>query len=376
MPPVLSSPVAGALPAALAALALAACAPAPAQAPAHDAPSHHVAGGFINPGFAAPHHRIGDLLRWRWQAWRAGVAGPEAYDFPLADNDPARLRANRTKPTVTWVGHATLLVQIAGRNVLTDPHFTERASPVSWAGPRRVVPPGLALDDLPPIDLVVISHDHFDSLDEGSIRRLSARPGGDETVFVVPLGLGPYLREWGAVRVRELDWWEATDAHGLTVTAVPARHWSKRRLWGRNRTLWAGFAVEGPGLKFLFCGDSGYYEGFAEIGRRLGPFDLAAIPIGAYAPRWFMGPYHMDPEEAVRVFRDVGARRAVAMHWGTFVLTDEPLDEPPRRLAEAREGAGLSRDSFRVLAHGETWVLSGAGDAVADAGLVTTPRAR
>jgi N-acyl-phosphatidylethanolamine-hydrolysing phospholipase D len=348
-------------PAALAAACLgavlAACAPAPAQGPV-PAPPHHVAGGFANPGFEEP-RRLGDLLRWRLEAWRRDVPGPEAYDFPLAPNDPAFLRDNRTVPTVTWIGHATLLVQVAGRNVLTDPHFTSRASPVAWAGPKRVVPPGLSLDDLPPIHLVVISHDHFDSLDEGSIRLLAGREGGAETVFAVPLGLGRYVREWGAARVVELDWWQAAEIDGLTVTAVPVRHWSKRHLIGRNRTLWAGFAVTAPGFRFLFCGDSGYFDGFAEIGRRLGPFDLAAIPIGAYAPRWFMGPYHMNPEEAVRVHADVRAARSVAMHWGTFVLTDEPLDEPPRRLAAAREKAGLKEDAFRALAHGETWVLAG-----------------
>lgn len=326
-------------------------------------PAHHVPGGFTNPGLSAP-RTLGDLLRWRREALGKTVPPPEAYDFPLCPNDPAFLRGNGTtptvtaKPTVTWIGHATLLVQMGGRNVLTDPHFTARCSPVPWAGPRRAAPPGLAVADLPPIHLVVISHDHFDSLDRGSIRLLAEREGGAETVFAVPLGLGPYVRAWGARRVVELDWWQAADAHGLVVTAVPAQHWSKRHLVGRDRTLWAGFAVAAPGFAFLFCGDSGYPGDFREIGRRLGPFDLAAIPIGAYAPRWFMGPYHMNPEEAVRVHADVRAARSVAMHWGTFVLTDEPLDEPPRRLAEARERAGLKADAFRALAHGETWVLA------------------
>lgn len=346
----------------------------------HDArsdapPAHHVPGGFTNPGLSAP-RTLGDLLRWRREALTRRIPPPEAYDFPLAPNDPAFLRGNGVVPTVTWIGHATLLVQMGGRNILTDPHFTARCSPVSWAGPRRAAPPGLAVDDLPPIHLVVISHDHFDSLDEGSIRLLAGREGGAETVFAVPLGLGSYVQEWGAARVVELDWWQAAEAHGLTVTAVPAQHWSKRHLIGRDRTLWAGFAVAAPGFAFLFCGDSGYPGDFREIGRRLGPFDLAAIPIGAYAPRWFMGPYHMNPEEAVRVHADVRAARSVAMHWGTFVLTDEPLDEPPRRLAAAREKAGLGEDAFRALAHGETWVLSGASsDAAGMFEGLTSPRA-
>jgi len=330
------------------------------RAPRSDVlPAHHVPGGFANPGPGAP-RSLGDLLRWRRDAWGKQIPGPEHYDFPLCPNDPGFLRGNGHQPTVTWIGHATLLVQMGGRNVLTDPHFTARCSPVSWAGPRRTVPPGLGVADLPPIHLVVISHDHFDSLDAGSIRLLAARAGGEATVFAVPLGVGRYLRAWGARRVVELDWWQAADAHGLGVTALPAQHWSKRHLIGRNRTLWAGFAVAAPGFAFCFCGDSGYPGDFSEIGRRLGPFDLAAIPIGAYEPRWFMGPFHMNPEEAVRVHADLRAARSVAMHWGTFVLTDEPLDEPPRRLAAARERAGLKEDAFRVLAHGETWVLAGA----------------
>ncbi len=337
-------------------------------------PAHHVPGGFTNPGLSAP-RTFRDLLRWRREALTKRIPPPETYDFPLAPNDPAFLRGNGDTPTVTWIGHATLLVQMGGRNVLTDPHFTTRCSPVSWAGPRRAVPPGLAMDDLPPVHLVVISHDHFDSLDEGTVRLLARREGGDETLWCVPLGLGPYLRSWGVRRVVELDWWQGAQAHGLAVTAVPAQHWSKRHLIGRDRTLWAGFAVAAPGFRFLFCGDSGYPGDFREIGRRLGPFDLAAIPIGAYAPRWFMGPYHMDPEEAVRVHADVRAARSVAMHWGTFVLTDEPLDEPPRRLAAARERAGLKENAFRVLAHGETWVLSGAWDAAGMFEGATTPRA-
>lgn len=339
----------------LASALLAACAPAPAVEPGPGRP-HHTPSGFTNPGLDAP-RGFGDFLRWRVEAWGKGIPGPEAYHFPLADNDPAFLAANGTETTLTWIGHATLLVQVAGRNVLTDPHFTERASPVSWSGPRRVVPPGLALEDLPPVDVVVISHDHYDALDEGSIRMLAAREGGDRTVFVVPLGLERWLREWGAERVVALDWWESTEARGLSVTCVPARHWSKRTLLGRNRTLWAGWVVAAEGFRFVFLGDSGYADVFREIGARLGPFDLAAIPIGAYAPRWFMAPFHMNPEEAVRAHRDLRARRSVGIHWGTFVLTDEPLDEPPRRLAAAREAAGLDPEAFRVLAHGQTMRL-------------------
>ncbi|NDY42447.1 MBL fold metallo-hydrolase [Dissulfurirhabdus thermomarina] len=311
-------------------------------------------GRFRNPGEDAGKGVL-DFLRWRWGRLWKSIPGPEAYRFPRVHADPSRLRAPGDAPSVTWIGHATVLLQVAGRNLLTDPHFSGRASPVGWAGPRRVVPPGVPLADLPPIHGVLISHDHYDSLDRPTIQALLRRPGGGATVFFVPLGLGPWLRDLGARRVVELDWWEAATLDGLRVTAVPAKHWSKRALLGRNRTLWAGWVVEAPGLRFYFAGDTGYDPAlFREIGRRLGPFDLAAIPIGAYEPRWFMAPYHVTPEEALRIHLDVGARRSVAIHWGTFILTDEPLDEPPRRLARARAAAGLPPGAFVVLRHGET----------------------
>ena len=315
---------------------------------------HHAGDGFRNlhhdyeaPGF-------GTFLRWKWnQLWNP-VTGPEHYDFPLAPNTPAALQTNTTRPTLTWIGHATVLLQLAGRNILTDPHFTPRASPVSWAGPKRAVPPGLALDELPHIDVVVISHDHYDSLDAQSVRRLATREGGEGTLFLVPLGLKRWFAKQGIDNVVELDWWEHHVIHDLRITAVPVQHWSKRSLFGRNRTLWAGWTVSAPGFRFLFAGDSGYSPDFAEIGRRLGPFDLAAIPIGAYEPRWMMRPHHVNPEEAVQLHLDVRSRRSVAIHWGTFVLTDEPLDEPPKRLRDALHTRGVSEDEFLILRHGET----------------------
>lgn len=314
---------------------------------------HQTATGFRNvhsnegPGF-------GDLIEWRRQRKDKTIPGPETYHFPLAQNDPAYLRANRTESTLTWIGHTTFLLQIGGRNILTEPQFSERASPLSFAGPRRVVEPGLALDALPPIDVVLISHDHYDSLDLGSVRALAKRTGGAQTLFVVPLGLKAWFANLGIPNVVELDWWQSHAANGLTVTAVPAQHWSKRTLFSRNRTLWCGFVVQIRDFRFYFAGDSGYSPDFKAIGERYGPIDLAAIPIGAYEPRWFMRQHHMTPEEAVQVHLDVRARRSVGMHWGTFVLTDEPLDEPPVRLAQARHAAGLPDNAFFVLRHGET----------------------
>jgi L-ascorbate metabolism protein UlaG (beta-lactamase superfamily) len=318
---------------------------------------HHTADGFINP---QEQETIGflDFLKWRWQ--RGDIPGPEAYQFPLVRPDLDFLRKNRSVNTATWIGHATFLLQLDGLNILTDPHFSERASPVQWAGPRRVVPPAIALDDLPPIDFVVISHDHYDSLDVDTVRGLRRRAGGELTTFVVPLKLKQWFLDAGIDKVVELDWWEAHAVNDVVITAVPAQHWSKRTPFSRNATLWAGWVVKTATFNFYFAGDSGYHPPlFREIGQRLGPFDLAAIPIGAYEPRWFMSSKHLNPEEAVRVHQDVKARQSVAMHWGTFILTDEPLTEPPQRLRAALHESNLPQESFKVLQHGEMLRLSG-----------------
>jgi L-ascorbate metabolism protein UlaG (beta-lactamase superfamily) len=318
--------------------------------------AHHSDNGFRNlypvkgPGFL-------DFLKWRWDRLWMDIPSGDSYHFPLAKNDPDELARNGTRPSITWIGHATVLVQINGKNILTDPHFSLRASPVQWAGPKRVVEPGIPLKELPVIHAVLISHDHYDSLDYHSIQALAQRNGGENTQFFVGLGMGGWLRDWGARKVVEMDWHETREIDGLEVIATPCRHWSKRALSGRNQTLWAGWIVKSEDFSFFFAGDSGYSPIFREIGVRYGPFDLAAIPIGAYEPRWFMKWNHMTPEEAVEVHEDVRAARSVAIHWGTFMLTDEPLDEPPRRLSIALERAKIPSDQFVVLRHGETVYL-------------------
>lgn len=334
-------------------LAVTACAAQPLQA----GKPHHTENGFINPQERETTGLL-DFLKWRWQRLGKTIPERDAYDFPRAEPDIAFLRHNRSATTATWIGHATLLVQMDGFNILTDPQFSQRASPVQWAGPQRVVAPGISLADLPAIDYVVISHDHYDSLDAASIRGLFQRPGGELTTFVVPLKLGAWLRDLGITRVVELDWWESYRQPGISLTAVPAQHWSKRTPFATNTTLWAGWAIRSPTFNFFFCGDSGYYQPmFREIGERLGPFDLAAIPIGAYEPRWFMKSKHLNPEEAVNVHQDIRARQSIAIHWGTYILTDEPLDEPPRRLRQALREQQLPDDVFLVPRHGETVVF-------------------
>jgi L-ascorbate metabolism protein UlaG (beta-lactamase superfamily) len=267
-------------------------------------------------------------------------------------NDGRALRANRQGPTLTWIGHATLLVQLDGVNVLTDPHFSDRASPVQFAGPRRLNPPGVAFEDLPPIHAVVISHDHYDHLDRPSVQRLAAT---HQPRFLVPLGFKAWFASVGVTRdVDELDWWDSRRVGGLTFTATPLQHWSARTLFDTNRRLWAGWAIAGRHRRLFFAGDTGYYDGFRRIGERLGPFDLALVSIAAYEPSSIMAHTHTTPEDSLRILGDVRARTFVAMHWGTFDLAEEPIDEPPRRLLAAARAQGLPDSRVWVLAHGET----------------------
>jgi L-ascorbate metabolism protein UlaG (beta-lactamase superfamily) len=319
-------------------------------APVAGKPAHHRANGFANtsPDYAP-------AGRWTRLSFFVGrvvssTFAPRTANFPLVPNDGQALRGTPAGPTVTWVGHATLLVQLDGVNLLTDPHWSPRASPVTFGGPRRVTPPGLRFEDLPPIHLVLISHDHYDHLDEATVRRLHAehRPR-----FVVPLGLKAWFADLGITDVEELDWWESRTERGLVLTCLPAQHFSGRTLWDRNRRLWAGWAVTGS-KRLFFAGDTAYYDVFREIGARLGPFDLAAIPIGAYLPQTIMKASHTTPEEALQVLEDVRGRALVPIHWGTFDLADEPLEDPPRRLAADATRRGLGPDRVWILQHGET----------------------
>jgi N-acyl-phosphatidylethanolamine-hydrolysing phospholipase D len=287
---------------------------------------------------------------------------PDPGEFHRVAPSFARPRAAADRLTVTWVGHSTLLIQIDGLNVLTDPMWGQRASPVSFAGPRRWVPPGIGFDELPPIDVVMLSHNHYDHLDEPTVRRLVAR--APDAHWVTPLEVGAFVRARGAARVDELDWWEETTIGTLRFACAPAQHFSARGAGDRDATLWASWSIIGTNRRVHFGGDTGYHAGFAEIARRHGPFDIAALPVGAYEPRWFMAPVHMNPDDAVKAFSDLragttAARRMVMVpiHWGTFKLTDEAMDEPPRATRRAWDAAGLRADDLWLLAHGETRAL-------------------
>jgi N-acyl-phosphatidylethanolamine-hydrolysing phospholipase D len=241
---------------------------------------------------------------------------------------------------------------MGGLSFLTDPIWSATASPISWLGPRRWVAPGLDLDALPPLDFVLVSHSHYDHLDLPTLVRLAQRDR--DTRFLVPLGNAALLRAAGVERVEEFDWGQGTRVAGVEIRCVPSQHWSQRGLFDARRTLWCAWVVLAVDRRFFFTGDSGWHTGFADVGRAFGPFDLAAVPIGAYQPAAMMRPHHLDPEEAVQAGLALRARRLVAMHFGTFDLSDEPLDEPPPRFRAAASKAGYAADATWVLRIGET----------------------
>lgn len=324
-------------------------------------PAHHRDGGFQNNHGDFEPKSLADVLRWRWNAARQGLPRRPEAPIPTVAADLAFIRSN-TAPAVTWIGHATVLARLGGLNLLTDPIFSERASPFPFVGPRREQPPGVALSELPPIDVVLVSHNHYDHLDLPSCRALAAQAGGSP-LFVVPLGLKAWFQGRGIARVVELDWWQGESLAGVEIVLVPAQHWSARGLNDRMKTLWGGFAVFAPDCQLFFAGDTGYSRDFADIRARFaerqqthqgGGFDIALIPIGAYEPRWFMQSQHVNVEEALKIHADLGVKRSLGVHWGTFELTDESLDEPPRQLERQRAALGLGADDFFTLAIGES----------------------
>jgi L-ascorbate metabolism protein UlaG (beta-lactamase superfamily) len=315
------------------------------------APAHHREHGFanVNPAYepASAWARFTFFITRIW----AATFNPRTATFPSVVSDLPAILDNRGAATVTWVGHSTLLLQLDGVNILTDPTWSERASPLSFAGPRRVSRPGLAFENLPPIHVVVISHDHYDHLDVATVKRLAAE---HRPKFLVPLGLKAWFANIGITDVDELDWWDHRAERELTFTCVPAQHFSGRTLWDRNRRLWSGWVVAGRAKRLYFAGDTAYFPGFKEIGARLGPFDLAAIPIGAYVPAVIMRASHTNPEEALRAFADVRGLHFVPIHWGTFDLAEEPLEEPPQRLVAEARRLNLDLDTIWLLRHGQT----------------------
>ena len=288
-----------------------------------------------------------DILRWKVLDALAGKNRKDPGGFVTPRREPDRALIDGGAPQLTWIGHASFLLTMGGKRILVDPVFSKRLGPVS-----RLTAPGIALDALPPIDVVLVTHNHRDHLDPWSLERLARGPGAPR--FVVPLGNGDLIKSLGALEVTELDWWQSTDLGSLEVTLVPARHWSMRYPWDRNDMLWGGFVIRSNEGVAYHSGDTAFFDGFAEIGKRLGKIDWAMLPIGAYEPRWFMEPQHMGPEEAVEAARRLDARHLVAMHWGTFKLTDEPIGEPPARARAAFEQAADADRALWILDVGET----------------------
>jgi N-acyl-phosphatidylethanolamine-hydrolysing phospholipase D len=304
----------------------------------HGAPGH-----FFNPWGHFP-NRVTDVLRWKLGS-RSEYDKSPPLQVSVVANDGAYLKDRSQPASVTWVGHSTFAIHDGGDVLLTDPHWGPRA-----LIPRRLTPPGIPLEAVPPDAFAVLSHNHYDHLDSWTVQRLPR-----SLHWFVPLALGDWFRRRGHPRVVELDWWQSARHGRWTLTCLPAQHWSNRIGMKRNATLWCSWLLDSGDRRYYFAGDSGYFHGFAEIGRRFGPVDVAFLPIGAYEPRWFMRYQHVNPEEAWQAFLDLGARTMIPMHWGCFDLTDEPADLAPKVLAQVLERHRAEGDRVRMLAVGERW---------------------
>jgi len=343
------------------ALAVSAGEAAPQSVPAAALPAAAVVTGFT------PAERVGNAFRnldpaYRrvslWTRFRSLVLGGTSLmgehrvaPLQLAPVDPAALRTDSQRSTVTWIGHSTVLVQLDGVSFLTDPTWADRAGPFSGlVGVERYTPPGIPFDALPRIDFVLISHDHYDHLDEPTVRRLAQT---FNPRFVVPLGIKTWLRDRGITNAVELNWGESVVIAGLRIVCTPAQHSSGRTLADQGRRLWASWAVLGS-KRFYFAGDTGYYRHFKDIGDALGPFDLAALPIGSYTPRALARAVHISPEEALQAWLDLRAAKFLGIHWGTFALAREPYDEPPRRIAAEVSRLNLDAEAVWIRKPGAT----------------------
>lgn len=316
---------------------------------------HHLPNGTFrnNADLSLMHTKASNVLKWKLHSPRV-----KRITFPNKRQNFSVL-ADQNAEGLSWIGHATFLLRLNGLTILTDPHFSKRASPSQSVGPKRTTPPALKIKELPHIDVVVVSHDHYDHLDRDSVISLVKAQADHPPLFIVPLKLGAWLSRLGVENWRELDWWENTTFSGLTFHAVPVQHFSGRGLV-QNNTLWAGWvlewpsdkASEGSSKKLFFAGDTGYSEDFEAIKQCFGPMDISLIPIGAYEPRWFMKEVHVNPEEAVKIHIDLDSKLSIGMHWGSFVLTDEPMDVPPKHLQQAKDKLGVPDGAFIVVEHG------------------------
>ena len=322
------------------------------------APYHHIEGGFRNPPGNLP--RRGGVLDWAAFFVRRIAAGMFS-DVPTVPAGHA-LRPEAVRPGIdhaiddggdalTWLGHSTFLVRLSGKTILTDPFLSDHAGPIPPLGPRRFVAPALRAGELPPIDVIVVSHNHYDHLDAPTVEAL---PGKERIDVVVPLGLGPFFRQRGYVLVHELDWHQGVNFGGVEITALPVIHASARGLFDRNKTLWAGYALATPARRLFFSGDTAYGPVFRDVGDRYGPFDYGLVAIGGYDPRLLMDATHVTAEEAVRLADDMGIDTVIGMHWGTIRLTEEPIMQPVGRFRAAGRAVGWPDRRLWVMRIGET----------------------
>ena len=310
-------------------------------------PQHHGEGGFVNLYGPPNDKNVFDFIKMRWFSSEPFSDHTEDLDQIRVAEQLLDLSAVSAPLSVTWLGHSTFLLESNGVRVLTDPILSQRASPMGFAGPQRLAPMPYSVDDLPTIDYVIISHNHYDHLDAFTIESL-----GNQPQYLVPLGLKEWFVDLGieAARVHELDWWQHWSGGPIRFTATPCQHWSGRGLFDRNQTLWASWMLEWGARTVWFGGDTGYNNvQFKQIGEKWPQVDLALIPIGAYAPRWFMQASHVNPEEAVQIHNDIGSRFSIGMHWSTFQLSAEPLDEPRQKLLEAIDSGNLAQGEFITL---------------------------
>jgi N-acyl-phosphatidylethanolamine-hydrolysing phospholipase D len=326
-----------------------------------DQPPHHTSKRFQN--LYRPSERgFSDFLRWQF-----GL-GPREIP-PIPPEEVQNYKPEVVQPTIsliqhpnsnqvqfTWIGHATFLIQTGGINILTDPIFSNYCGPISFLGVKRATLPGVPFKELPSIHVVLISHNHYDHLDASTVKRL-----GNGPTYFVPLGIARWFEKRKIKNIVEMDWWQSSSLYDLKFHSVPIQHFSNRTPLDRNETLWSGWVIESRLGKIFFAGDTGYSPVFKEIGNRFGPFQIAILPIGAYRPRWFMGPVHVDPPEAIQIKKDIHSKIAIAGHWGTFKLSDEPLEEPPAYLRKTMRKNGIDERQFILMKFGETLRLSNQG---------------
>jgi L-ascorbate metabolism protein UlaG (beta-lactamase superfamily) len=318
------------------------------SAPAYKGPvSDHFDGKkFINPG-AVKAGGFMDVMKWMSKRDRGEWTEMKSAGYGAAP--VAKVEGDTI--VVTFVNHSTFLIQMQGLNILTDPVWSERASPVSFAGPKRMRPPGIRLEDLPDIDIILLTHNHYDHLDIKTIAILAERFNPE---IFTPLGVGKYLEARNIVSVTEMDWWdEATSQTGLKLICTPAQHFSGRGMFDRDRTLWSGFAIETEKGNIYYAGDTGFGDFFNEISERLAPVRLAFLPIGAYKPQWFMSPIHTSPADAVNIHKILNSSLSIGMHFGTFPLADDGMDDPEKDLRTAMEKEGVDAAAFIVPEEGE-----------------------